>query len=552
LIAKIKSDELEYRRLSSLFSKCEVYSSNIQAMEQQLSSLPVIDETYLDQQKRMYHLYQEYKIKKDKLDHLEKQLGDPERDVEVYDQSLAGQIAYENKLYAQEKSKADKLGLPYDEAAIKDKISRIELTILHQSDFINNEMMDKLIADILRLNSRIDTDATDHTVTQLQCKFRELEQSRSILSCPHCESSVRMIDGKLCKAEGTSFDQHKYDECKRSLEHHKEQLALIKRSQHLHQQLKAMTRAIIPDGVKKVDVRTLRSHLQELSSIKVVAKPTLTAEHVNHCIQWHMLKQQYLTIKNQIDQMEVPAHVSLEQLNRDSQILSTRKSLLSSLNNNKQMMNNCQVSKECLSQVQEQIESSQQRLSTMNRHIHRTSLVEVAHTKKATVEELQLQVKGLSDRSYIINALKEMAVKLECESLDAVLSSINDFMAGAVDDLFFHPITVQLSLYKHVKSTCSDKVQVNLSIMYKGAEMTDVNSLSGGEKERINLMLTVAMHRVCGGQLLILDESLVSLDSDNKDVCNAFIKKSLPDSIVLVVCHEACEGFYDKVIHFNE
>src|SRR4029077_7821917 len=130
---------------------------------------------------------------------------------------------------------------------------------------------------------------------------------------------------------------------------------------------------------------------------------------------------------------------------------------------------------------------------------------------------------------------------VECDRLTSLISSINVFIAKHIQRLFKHPISMMLSLYKTIKSTGIDKPQVNFTINYRDGVLSDIKSLSGGEKERISLLLTLAVSRVCGNNLFMLDESLVNLDKISKRACNSLIRDIAPDTITLLVSHETYE-----------
>jgi len=157
---------------------------------------------------------------------------------------------------------------------------------------------------------------------------------------------------------------------------------------------------------------------------------------------------------------------------------------------------------------------------------------------------------ALQTRLAKLNKLKKEEIDTECESLTEVVDKINSFIEQNSESIFDDPIKIQLSLYKTMKVTGVEKPIVNLHILFKGGEFTDIKPLSGGEKEKVNLLITLAIHTICGSNVLILDESLVSLDTASKDACHKLIKRTVSDDgVVIVVSHEACDGLYENVIN---
>ncbi len=103
--------------------------------------------------------------------------------------------------------------------------------------------------------------------------------------------------------------------------------------------------------------------------------------------------------------------------------------------------------------------------------------------------------------------------------------------------------------YKEVKSGSSitTKPQIELDIQYKGLD-TDFASLSGGERARVSLAFTLALSEIYQTPILMLDESISSLDYDaTVDVLSA-IKENMPNRTVLCVSHQANTGLFDHVI----
>ena len=69
------------------------------------------------------------------------------------------------------------------------------------------------------------------------------------------------------------------------------------------------------------------------------------------------------------------------------------------------------------------------------------------------------------------------------------------------------------------------KLEIKTEINYKGSVYDDISQLSGGEFDRCVLASVCGVNTMLGSNILILDESLASLDSDtNTDIIN-FLKK---------------------------
>jgi len=147
--------------------------------------------------------------------------------------------------------------------------------------------------------------------------------------------------------------------------------------------------------------------------------------------------------------------------------------------------------------------------------------------------------------------LKEIVARAESICLETIINTINIHAQHFLDCFFpTNPMTVTLTSHKKVTTGKSVryKPQIDLVVQYKGTD-TDVASLSGGERARVSLAFTLALSEIYHSPILMLDESISSLDHDaTADVLDA-IKESSQDRAVLIVSHQANTGMFDAVIN---
>lgn len=145
--------------------------------------------------------------------------------------------------------------------------------------------------------------------------------------------------------------------------------------------------------------------------------------------------------------------------------------------------------------------------------------------------------------------IKEALMKGEHMLLDSILMDINVTTNEILGQLFEDPITITLKSTKELKTVDNIKNEINISITYHDIEFDDMKSLSGGEQSRVSLALTIAFATFSSFPMLILDESLSSLDVESKETAVETIKTYLPNKIILFVNHDTTEGIYDSVIN---
>ena len=114
--------------------------------------------------------------------------------------------------------------------------------------------------------------------------------------------------------------------------------------------------------------------------------------------------------------------------------------------------------------------------------------------------------------------------------------------------MFDDPIHIKLQLFKPLKGKEVTKPSVNLSIRLKGGEYDSINELSGGEKNRVNLAMTIALARISSIPFVLLDECLSSLDADLRERCLQVIREMLNNKTIIDIEHFVVEGLFDHLI----
>lgn len=162
--------------------------------------------------------------------------------------------------------------------------------------------------------------------------------------------------------------------------------------------------------------------------------------------------------------------------------------------------------------------------------------------KRNVLLNLQKDVESLT-------RLKLKAIEVECKQLEDTVNNINTILETTLPIFFNEPISLKLLLYKKIKTKKDSlKPGLNLEINYKGCKYDNINSLSGGEGDRISLALLLALNSVSNSPILLLDECVSSLDAELKEYCITAIK-TIPNKTVICVDHDdTLEGFYDSVI----
>jgi DNA repair exonuclease SbcCD ATPase subunit len=173
---------------------------------------------------------------------------------------------------------------------------------------------------------------------------------------------------------------------------------------------------------------------------------------------------------------------------------------------------------------------------------------------------IKLHAQITSDREEVVNlnttlgdlqTFRQYAVETECRILQEVVDSINASIQGVCNTLFDRDINITLNLFKTLKTTKNVKPIANFNISYQGGSFDNINQMSGGEGDRASLALTLALKRLSSCPILMLDESLASLDLNMKESALRTIRQNTTDT-VLIIMHDGIEGQYDHVQNIDE
>lgn len=178
----------------------------------------------------------------------------------------------------------------------------------------------------------------------------------------------------------------------------------------------------------------------------------------------------------------------------------------------------------------------QERVSSLKTNLERTRAYIMWHDVDLAKSEL-IQAESALARSHKLQGLITEAKK---EALDEVLERMSTYTQMYLDEFFSEPVSLEI--------TFTDKVVLNLTLR---ETKIDLDALSGGEFARVNLAITLALAEMYQVNLLLMDESLASLDhATSTKVLKAI--KNLYRGTVLCVAHQTVTGTFDKCIDLSK
>ena len=162
-------------------------------------------------------------------------------------------------------------------------------------------------------------------------------------------------------------------------------------------------------------------------------------------------------------------------------------------------------------------------------------------------EQEKLLLRGLSKAETFFKKINQA----ESLSLENTIESINIEVEEYIQCFFGDNVTVRLVPYKENSKTAQLKSMIDIIIM-KDGETISIDSLSGGEFDRVALAFFLAFNKVSKSDIIILDECLSSLQSDLVEEIVSMLRTKLSHKLVLFTLHQGTKGMFDNIIELSE
>jgi DNA repair exonuclease SbcCD ATPase subunit len=489
----------------------------------------------------------------------------------------------------------------------------IESSILKSQNIINQLLTFKSDIDIgnkiydinLKIKPLIDIGPTDIIeLKKLQDIHTNMIMSFGLLTCPHCNKSVRYSQGTLRAEDRETVTQDQINQINLQIEKLKKEQEMYTRKVEYQNQIIELSKLLKSEPGGNKDIENLglyKNILITLQGIKILPTSDVLSEMVLKSIDYSDARKRYESFDtSQITFYEKSITEYSSNLNNLSagvvdQINALKTGLLSVNNKINEVSKNYQDE---INSLKAKIKEGQTCITNLNSKLLELqmcqselskTLDEIVNLKskiqsdlenklkenKLRVTELremydcgvyflemyekqiQLNYKAqhIMNSNYLLTKLyefKQKAFDLECERLQVIVDSLNESLNSILQDIFEKPIKVLIQLYKKNKTNDKVKSTVNLYIQYDGNEYDSINKLSGGEKDRISFALTLALNIITASPLLLLDETLRSLNESYRTNCIEAMKSFLGESkTILCINHEDTEGNYDTVINLS-
>jgi DNA repair exonuclease SbcCD ATPase subunit len=180
-------------------------------------------------------------------------------------------------------------------------------------------------------------------------------------------------------------------------------------------------------------------------------------------------------------------------------------------------------------------------MSLVKKYLERKTLAESYEDKNEALTKLSKEAQKLS-------TFLERSRQVEIEALEITVALLNVEIKRYLDIMFpEEPISVEFKTIRESKTKADAKTMTcSMSIFYRNAVYASHSQLSGGEADRVSLSMMLALGSLLGSNIIMLDETLNTLDRNAKIQIVELLKQVVGDTkMCFVVSHEGVEGVYD-------
>lgn len=148
-----------------------------------------------------------------------------------------------------------------------------------------------------------------------------------------------------------------------------------------------------------------------------------------------------------------------------------------------------------------------------------------------------------------LNKINETESISLTKCIDSINYYINDYLEKFFqNDSMIVDIVPFKEKIKNSKDTSEIKPGINIKVCYKGEEV-ELSSLSGGEYDRVSLAIMLSFNHICKSNMILLDESIASLDSELTNDILEKLKENLSNKRIIVVAHQLSTGIFEQIIN---
>lgn len=473
----------------------------------------------------------------------------------------------DRQLFEKNRALVCKLGLPYQKEQVQKEISNLQerinqvqrQTVEYQVHLKQEKARKDLLAQLsaLSLPDLVPSNICDleKECELLRDKLSEVERRSKLLTCPHCQKKISYANGKLLAEAVVDEGESKVEvenalkEKKKELELSRKYKELVWKKENLEKQLSSLALSSEEPSVPP-PVTDLQNRMALLLKVEFYPPPLHSEEDLQRIRKLQTLHAKLPSLVKEerrvteieeelnslLDRVKIAEEAKLlyEKQKRERQSLEEREKKLSS-----------ELSKMEITDSEGQLNQLKADLERLEKEIASALLSNQIYSDYQEYKNLEGEHEACYADLLALQKLKALSLQAEMHHLETVVRTCNYVLEKVCNLIFEEPIKACLCLTKQLKNG-SNVHKVNFSLNYRGME-GEVEQLSGGEKQRLSIALTLALSQFSSGPLLF-DECLAYLDADLQELCLEAIREFASDKQVIYIGHNMTEGYFDDTI----
>lgn len=482
-------------------------------------------------------------------------------------------IKFTERDYKQFRKNTDKckeLNVPYDEDSILKEINKTETSIRmieEYSNYINIMKNVKKIDDTIKkyeehliklqekegpyskgfgiILEKLNCDKGEFNLEKVsQIKEKISNIMTDYLKCPHCNKNTVFENGELVIKECRFMTKTELEKIKKNL---KNIIIFYEKKEKLTSELnnyKTMRKEMeIPDKAleEKGDIGILKKYIINLNSIIFIDYNNEEFEERKTLLEKLKRQEKIEILENKIEDSWDPIFDDYDTPKNFSSYFERYRKLISE----KEIITN-HLNKNDTGDIGE-IKAKLDKLVDTLVILDNFKLYQGIEDKKLKLSNLNEEYKQLVKKREKCHELKKIIEEESALTFENMILTFNDILNEIVGEIF-EDISIHLGMFKKLKGKGDLKPQFNMKVLLKDNEYDNLNFLSGGEKDRISIALTLTLSTLLNKPIIMFDESMSSLDEEMRERCLELIKKYAGDKILINICHSTIEGYYDNII----
>lgn len=387
-----------------------------------------------------------------------------------------------------------------------------------------------------------------------------IEMSLTELICPNCNHGLILENGRL--QMGTLNGSTNEDGCEGIRKKQRENLSLAnleyekrKNREKIIQEFDSFSK-IIPRSLPELPELPKMCEMDFLIPVKNIIKPILDIFEIPsiNYEKFLSLKKSSKLIpqyKQLLEMDDIELIDSIDKINDDYTYLQSLKIKIIEVSSERKKLTDSLLSLPLVDyEIDQKIAEMEKLLFENKQKIEIGNLI-----REIENIDSQIKISEQSVRNAIgsLDYLEHWCTEIEAlanESLMRKLNELNGPLSVILSDLFKHPLTVELTPYKQLKSG-DTKTQINFNVLFKGSAIDSTDEFSDGEEGRLSLALLIAFSRINKNPFMIIDEVLSSVHSESQNDCIDIINKWSSDKFAIHICHSVSEGHHYNTINFQ-